>query len=139
MVVPVGQFISGVLHGLAQASFTVPVVGVVVGADPAKRLDEWAPAHWHNLCKLWPQPNPPASTVPAGGFFSHYNKAAVASVAADLRLAARACDKFASLRFEVAEIAAKTKTRTPPGEDNPAERAAVRISALTDRHPPSGR
>jgi 1-aminocyclopropane-1-carboxylate deaminase/D-cysteine desulfhydrase-like pyridoxal-dependent ACC family enzyme len=54
VVVPVGSGMSlaGVLHGLAQASFTVPVVGVVVGADPVKRLDEWAPARWRNLCEL---------------------------------------------------------------------------------------
>jgi hypothetical protein len=35
--------------------------------------------------------------------------AARRDVATDLRLAARACDKFASLRFEAAEITAKTK------------------------------
>jgi hypothetical protein len=54
VVVPVGSGMSldGVLHGLAQTSFTVPVVGVVVGADPVKRLDEWAPARWRHLCDL---------------------------------------------------------------------------------------
>jgi hypothetical protein len=30
----------------------VPVVGVVVGACPVKRLDKWAPQHWRNLCRL---------------------------------------------------------------------------------------
>jgi hypothetical protein len=44
--------LAGILHGLAQAAFTVPVVGVVVGADPVKRLDKWAPKHWRNLCQL---------------------------------------------------------------------------------------
>ncbi|HVI66900.1 MAG TPA: pyridoxal-phosphate dependent enzyme [Bradyrhizobium sp.] len=54
VVVPVGSGMSlaGILHGLAQAAFTVPVVGVVVGADPVKRLDKWAPKHWRNLCQL---------------------------------------------------------------------------------------
>jgi 1-aminocyclopropane-1-carboxylate deaminase/D-cysteine desulfhydrase-like pyridoxal-dependent ACC family enzyme len=54
VVVPVGSGMSlvGILHGLAQADFTVPVVGVVVGASPLKRLDTWAPKHWPNLCRL---------------------------------------------------------------------------------------
>jgi 1-aminocyclopropane-1-carboxylate deaminase/D-cysteine desulfhydrase-like pyridoxal-dependent ACC family enzyme len=54
VVVPVGSGMSlaGILHGLAQASFRVPVVGVVVGTDPVKRLDKWAPAHWRDLCSL---------------------------------------------------------------------------------------
>jgi 1-aminocyclopropane-1-carboxylate deaminase/D-cysteine desulfhydrase-like pyridoxal-dependent ACC family enzyme len=54
VVVPVGSGMSlaGILHGLAQAAFTVPVVGVVVGACPVKRLDKWAPQHWRNLCRL---------------------------------------------------------------------------------------
>jgi 1-aminocyclopropane-1-carboxylate deaminase/D-cysteine desulfhydrase-like pyridoxal-dependent ACC family enzyme len=53
VVVPVGSGMSlaGILHGLAQTDFTVPVVGVVVGAWPAKRLDKWAP-NWRNRCQL---------------------------------------------------------------------------------------
>jgi len=54
VVVPVGSGMSlaGILRGLARAGFTVPVVGVVVGACPDKRLDRWAPKHWRNLCRL---------------------------------------------------------------------------------------
>ncbi len=44
--------LAGILHGLTQAGFTVPVVGVVVGADPVKRLDKWAPIRWRDLCTL---------------------------------------------------------------------------------------
>ena len=53
VVVPVGSGMSlaGILHGLTQAAFTVPVVGVVVGACPVKHLDKWAP-HWRNRCQL---------------------------------------------------------------------------------------
>jgi len=56
VVVPVGSGLSlaGILHGLAQAAFTVPVVGVVVGACSVKRLDKWAPQHWRKLCRLVP-------------------------------------------------------------------------------------
>ena len=43
--------LAGILHGLTQAAFTVPVVGVVVGACPVKHLDKWAP-HWRNRCQL---------------------------------------------------------------------------------------
>jgi len=54
VVVPAGSGMSlaGILHGLAQANFTVPVVGVVVGTSPLKRLHKWAPKHWPNLCRL---------------------------------------------------------------------------------------
>src|SRR5258708_5900766 len=44
--------LAGILHGLTQAGFTVPVVGVVAGADPVKRLDKWAPIRWRDLCTL---------------------------------------------------------------------------------------
>jgi 1-aminocyclopropane-1-carboxylate deaminase/D-cysteine desulfhydrase-like pyridoxal-dependent ACC family enzyme len=56
VVVPVGSGMSlaGILHGLTQAGFTVPVIGVVVGADPVKRLDKWAPPRWRDLCRLVP-------------------------------------------------------------------------------------
>lgn len=48
-------------------------------------------------------------TTPTFDHADAITNAARRDVAADLRLAARACDKFAGLRFEVAEIAAKTK------------------------------
>jgi hypothetical protein len=44
--------LAGILHGLVEADFTGPVVGVVVGACPVKRLDKWAPQHWRRLCQL---------------------------------------------------------------------------------------
>jgi len=54
VVVPVGSGMSlvGILHGFAQASFTVPVVGVQVRADSTKRLNRWAPPDWPNRCRL---------------------------------------------------------------------------------------
>jgi hypothetical protein len=56
VVVPVGSGISlaGILRGFVQASFTVPVFGVVVRADPVKRLDKWPPRNWRDLCQLKP-------------------------------------------------------------------------------------
>lgn len=56
LVVPVGSGMSlaGILTGLARASIDVPVLGVVVGADPIKRLDRYAPPHWRDLAKLVP-------------------------------------------------------------------------------------
>jgi 1-aminocyclopropane-1-carboxylate deaminase/D-cysteine desulfhydrase-like pyridoxal-dependent ACC family enzyme len=54
VVVPVGSGMSlaGILHGFAQAEITTPVVGVVVGACPVKRLNKWAPPNWRDLCEL---------------------------------------------------------------------------------------
>ena|SRR5712671_2402837 len=54
VVAPVGSGMSlaGILRGFVLAGFAVPVVGVMVGADPVKRLDKWAPAHWRDLCRL---------------------------------------------------------------------------------------
>jgi hypothetical protein len=57
--------------------------------------------------------------------------AARRDVAADLRLAARACDKFASLRFEVAEIAATTKDPDTARELRDALADAEARGALT--------
>jgi 1-aminocyclopropane-1-carboxylate deaminase/D-cysteine desulfhydrase-like pyridoxal-dependent ACC family enzyme len=57
IVVPVGSGMSlaGVLHGLvARGAGIPPVLGVVVGADPLKRLDAYAPAFWRDLVTLVP-------------------------------------------------------------------------------------
>jgi 1-aminocyclopropane-1-carboxylate deaminase/D-cysteine desulfhydrase-like pyridoxal-dependent ACC family enzyme len=45
IVIPVGSGMSlcGVLHGLGRFGLKIPVTGVVVGADPTKRLDKFCP------------------------------------------------------------------------------------------------
>lgn len=56
IVVPVGSGMSlaGVLTGLRHHGLTTfPVVGIVVGADPDRRLDAYAPG-WGNRCTLVP-------------------------------------------------------------------------------------
>lgn len=54
IVMPVGSGMSlaGVLHGLVRRKLNIPVVGVKVGADPVKRLDEYAPAKWRKMVTL---------------------------------------------------------------------------------------
>jgi len=55
IVIPVGSGMSlaGLLHGLDDAGRgDLPVVGVKVGADPAKRLDKYAPANWRDRVDL---------------------------------------------------------------------------------------
>ncbi len=54
IVVPVGSGMSlaGILHGLYRNKLNLPVLGVVVGADPTKRLDKYAPANWRDICEL---------------------------------------------------------------------------------------
>lgn len=56
IVMPVGSGMSlaGVLHGLRDIGRDVPVLGVVVGADPAARLDEYAPDGWRDQVTLIP-------------------------------------------------------------------------------------
>lgn len=56
IVVPVGSGMSlaGILHGLRDHGHTVPVLGVVVGADPSKRLDHYAPQGWREQVTLVP-------------------------------------------------------------------------------------
>lgn len=55
IVMPVGSGMSlaGVLRGLKNAGKEIPVVGVVVGADPTKRLDQYAPG-WRTQATLVP-------------------------------------------------------------------------------------
>jgi hypothetical protein len=45
IVIPVGSGMSaaGVLAGMAEHHLDIPVLGVMVGADPRRRLDTWAP------------------------------------------------------------------------------------------------
>lgn len=54
IVVPVGSGMSlaGILHGLADNGSEVPVVGVVVGARPERRLEKYAPLMWQVQCQL---------------------------------------------------------------------------------------
>ncbi|MFI5022223.1 MAG: pyridoxal-phosphate dependent enzyme [Alphaproteobacteria bacterium] len=54
VVVPVGSGVTlaGILTGLAEMRWRLPVLGVVVGADPTRRLDVWAPAEWRKMVRL---------------------------------------------------------------------------------------
>lgn len=54
IVVPVGSGMSlaGILWGLSELGCSVPVMGIMVGADPTKRLDRWAPPLWPSLARL---------------------------------------------------------------------------------------
>ena len=54
IVMPVGSGMSlaGVLHGLKRNNQNIPVIGVVVGADPVKRLNKYAPEEWHEMVTL---------------------------------------------------------------------------------------
>lgn len=54
IVVPVGSGMSlaGILTGLAQLGRDTPVLGVMVGADPARRLARWAPLGWQTQTQL---------------------------------------------------------------------------------------
>lgn len=56
LVVPVGSGMSlaGILWGLKDRGLELPVVGVVVGADPEKRLDKFAPPDWRERARLVP-------------------------------------------------------------------------------------
>jgi 1-aminocyclopropane-1-carboxylate deaminase/D-cysteine desulfhydrase-like pyridoxal-dependent ACC family enzyme/DNA modification methylase len=58
IVVPVGSGITlaGVLWGLRQRGIHVPVVGIVVGADPTSRLNDYAPLGWEQECTLLRSP-----------------------------------------------------------------------------------
>jgi 1-aminocyclopropane-1-carboxylate deaminase/D-cysteine desulfhydrase-like pyridoxal-dependent ACC family enzyme len=54
LVVPVGSGMTliGVLQGLRNAGRNIPVLGVVVGAAPERRLDQWAPVGWSHTVSL---------------------------------------------------------------------------------------
>jgi 1-aminocyclopropane-1-carboxylate deaminase/D-cysteine desulfhydrase-like pyridoxal-dependent ACC family enzyme/DNA modification methylase len=54
IVVPVGSgmSLSGILHGLKNFGLNIPVLGIVVGADPVKRLNKFAPEGWEEMVEL---------------------------------------------------------------------------------------
>jgi 1-aminocyclopropane-1-carboxylate deaminase/D-cysteine desulfhydrase-like pyridoxal-dependent ACC family enzyme len=54
IVVPVGSAmtLAGILNGLVEYKIDIPVIGIVVGADPTKRLDHYAPVFWRKRCIL---------------------------------------------------------------------------------------
>lgn len=54
VVMPVGSGMSlaGVLQGMVATGNVKPVLGIVVGADPTARLDEYAPANWRDMVTL---------------------------------------------------------------------------------------
>ena len=54
IVIPVGSGmnLAGLLHGLKTAGLTIPVFGVRVGADPTKRLDQYAPDGWRGMVDI---------------------------------------------------------------------------------------
>lgn len=58
LVVPVGSGMSlaGILWGMIDAGYSQPVLGVVVGADPEKRLDKFAPPDWRDRVQLVKSP-----------------------------------------------------------------------------------
>jgi Pyridoxal-phosphate dependent enzyme len=67
VVVPVGSgmTLAGVLEGLRMEGLeALPVLGVVVGADPGDRLDEYAPG-WHERATLMPSGLDYAAEAPA--------------------------------------------------------------------------
>ncbi len=47
-----GMTLAGILVGLAERGRRLPILGVLVGADPLKRLDRWAPADWERSTTL---------------------------------------------------------------------------------------
>lgn len=51
MAVGSGMSLAGVLRGCREWAWDVPIVGVVVGADPTKRLDKYAPG-WRRQVTL---------------------------------------------------------------------------------------
>lgn len=67
IVVPVGSGMSlaGILAGLERAGLDIPVIGIVVGADPEKRLDRYAPEDWRQRAQLIPAGVPYDSAVEA--------------------------------------------------------------------------
>jgi 1-aminocyclopropane-1-carboxylate deaminase/D-cysteine desulfhydrase-like pyridoxal-dependent ACC family enzyme len=54
IVVPVGSAINliGLLKGLKENNISIPILGVVVGADPTKTLDIYAPKEWRKMVTL---------------------------------------------------------------------------------------
>jgi len=55
IIVPVGSGMSlaGILHGLNEMNIDILVIGIIVGADPIKRLDTYAPNNWKSKVMLY--------------------------------------------------------------------------------------
>ena len=47
-----GMNLAGILMGLRENNINIPVLGIIVGADPIKRLDKYAPYKWRFMCEL---------------------------------------------------------------------------------------
>lgn len=60
IVIPVGSAmsLSGLLHGLLDIGWDVPVVGVAVGANPTKRLNKYAPREPEGMEAYQPDADP---------------------------------------------------------------------------------
>jgi len=56
VLVPVGSGMSlaGILWGMVDKGHALPVLGVMVGANPEKRLDKYAPPNWREMATLEP-------------------------------------------------------------------------------------
>jgi hypothetical protein len=54
LVVPIGSAISlsGILCGLDRYKISIPVLGVMVGADRRKKLDQYAPKRWSEMAEI---------------------------------------------------------------------------------------
>lgn len=54
IVMPVGSGMSlaGVLTGLREYGMEIPVLGIMVGADPTLRLDLYAPGNWRSMVQI---------------------------------------------------------------------------------------
>lgn len=66
LVVPVGSAmtLAGILRGLEKASNPIPVLGIMVGAEPYKRLDRWGPSGWRHIVELRPSGLPYEERAP---------------------------------------------------------------------------
>lgn len=66
IVIPVGSGMSvaGVLAGLVAAERNIPILGVVIGAKPEKRLDSFAPFGWRRRLSLVDAGLPYAKSAP---------------------------------------------------------------------------
>lgn len=73
LVVPVGSgmTLAGILHGIAERKFEVPVLGVMLGAEVEKRLDQYAPKGWRKMVKLVKAKQPYHSEAPAADQLFH--------------------------------------------------------------------
>lgn len=85
IVIPVGSGMSlaGLLCGLIDIGDDRPVLGVVVGADPEKRLDKYAPSDWRDRVTL----------VPAGIDYHDAVEASIGGAVLDPHYEAK-CEKF---------------------------------------------